>query len=362
MRQIIQLPPFIKFSISLLGIFLLVNGLYYLQDILLPLIYATLIAILLSPIVNYLSRKGINRAVSILMVLLFVLAIIAALFIVVGSQVNLLKEAWPGLVDKFSSATKDSVNWISDYFQVSNQNIEAEIAQIKNELKSNSGAAIGITLSTMGGLLSTVFLTPVYVFMILYFQDHLLEFIHQIFGAGNGNQVTEVLSETKVIVQRYLVGLFAEMVIVGILNSIGLLFLGIDYAILLGILGAVLNVIPYLGGIIAMLIFMIIALITKSQIYVLYVVLLYTVIQLIDNNFLVPKIVGSIVKLNALVSLIVVIAGAALWGIPGMFLSIPITAILKVIFDRIDSLQPLGFILGSPASTQTENQIKQINK
>jgi predicted PurR-regulated permease PerM len=79
---------------------------------------------------------------------------------------------------------------------------------------------------------------------------------------------------------------------------------------------------------------------------VLYVVILYTIIQLIDNNFIVPKIIGSKVKLNALISILAVITGAAIWGIPGMSLSIPLQAILKLIFDRVDPLKPWGFLLG----------------
>ena len=95
-----------------------------------------------------------------------------------------------------------------------------------------------------------------------------------------------------------------------------------------------------------MVIIMAIALITKSPVYMLYVGALYLLIQLIDNNYIVPKVIGSKVKLNALVSLLAVILGAALWGIPGMFLSIPLMAILKLIFDRIEPLKPWGFLLG----------------
>jgi predicted PurR-regulated permease PerM len=124
------------------------------------------------------------------------------------------------------------------------------------------------------------------------------------------------------------------------------LVLGMQYAILLGILGALLNIIPYLGGIIAMALFAAIALVTKSPVYVLYVITLYSLIQFIDNNYIVPKIVGSKVKLNALISIVVVIAGAALWGIPGMFLSIPLTAVVKLILDRIEPWKPWGFLLG----------------
>jgi predicted PurR-regulated permease PerM len=141
--------------------------------------------------------------------------------------------------------------------------------------------------------------------------------------------------------------LVIETIIVAILNSTALLILGIPYAILIGIIGGLLNLIPYVGGLVAVAIPMIIALATKTTAwYALYVLAFYYFIQLVDNNFLVPKIVASRVKLNTLFSIIVIIAGNALWGIPGMFLSIPLLAIVKLICDHVESLKPWGFLLG----------------
>lgn len=122
--------------------------------------------------------------------------------------------------------------------------------------------------------------------------------------------------------------------------------MGIRYAFLLGVIGALLNLIPYLGAMIAATIYMLIAFITMPPVFVLYVLIMYVVIQVIDNNFLIPRIVASRVKINALASIISVIIGGAIWGIPGMFLSIPLIAIVKVVCDNVDSLNAWGFLLG----------------
>ena len=98
---------------------------------------------------------------------------------------------------------------------------------------------------------------------------------------------------------------------------------------------------------IGVVIFMGIALVTKSPIYMVYVLALYSIIQFIDNNYIMPKIVASRVQINAFISVIVVLIGGALWGLSGMFLSIPLTAIMKVIFDHIEPLKPWGFLLGN---------------
>jgi predicted PurR-regulated permease PerM len=158
--------------------------------------------------------------------------------------------------------------------------------------------------------------------------------------------VEEVLLNTKKIIQSYVVGLFIEFIIIAILNSLGLLMMGIRYAFLLGVIGALLNLIPYLGAMIAATIYMLIAFITMPPVFVLYVLIMYVVIQVIDNNFLIPRIVASRVKINALASIISVIIGGAIWGIPGMFLSIPLIAIVKVVCDHVDSLNAWGFLLG----------------
>ena len=175
------------------------------------------------------------------------------------------------------------------------------------------------------------------------------------FRSEHHTAVAEILIKTKTIIQTYLIGLFFEMIIIAVLNSIGLLLIGIDYAVILGIIGAILNIVPYIGGIIAIVLPMIIAFVTKDSLtYPLLVLLVYIFIQFIDNHFVIPNIVAKRVKLNALISIVVVLIGGALWGIPGLFLSIPMTAIIKVIFDHIEPLKPWGFLLGNtvPAASK----------
>ncbi|MDP2058486.1 MAG: AI-2E family transporter [Flavobacteriaceae bacterium] len=347
----LKFPFLIRWSILLLGLYVFVSILSIGQDIILPLIYAILIAILMSPLVGFLVRKRINHMLAISLVLLISFLVLAGFVLLFISQADLLREAWPRLSIRFADLFKQTVGWVSDYTNLSRKEINVWIDLKQDEFLANSSSAIGDTLNSVSGLLATAFLTPVYVFMLLYYQSHLVKFIHLLCGSSNDSKVGEILIETKGIVQSYLVGLFFEFIILAVLNTGGLLILGIPYAVLLGILGAFLNVIPYVGGVVTMLLFMAVALITQSPIYVFYVLALYSVIQFIDNNYIVPKIVGSKVKLNALISVIAVIAGAALWGLPGMLLSIPLIAILKLILDRIDYLKPWGFLLG-------ENEVK----
>ena len=343
----LKFPLYAKAVFLLIGLFAFIAILYIAQVIIVPLIFAILIAILLHPVVNFLVRIRINRVVAIILVLLLTILVIAAFCALLFSQANRFSESWPVLVDKFTVLLNQAIDWFSGYFDINPQKINAWITKTKGELINTSGAAIGQTLITVGGGIVVLFLIPVYVFLILFYQPLLLDFIRKLFAETHQSKVNEIVTQTKTVIQHYLIGLVIEAVMVAVLDATALLILGIDYAILLGIIGALLNVIPYIGGIVAVALPMMIALVTKSTAwYAVYVLAAYYIIQLIDNNFIVIKIVASKVKINALFSIIVVLAGNALWGIPGMFLSLPLLAIVKVIFDHIEPLKPWGFLLG----------------
>jgi predicted PurR-regulated permease PerM len=359
-----KFPFFVKAILFFIGLCALLAILYIAKGIIVPLVFAIIIAIVLHPVVNYLVRKKINRLLAIIITLFLTFLVIAGFGMLLFWQASRFSESWPVLVDKFTTLLNQAVTWASGYFDINHQKINDWITSTKGELINNSGAAIGKTLLNVGSMIVVLVLLPVYIFMLLFYHPIILEFIHRLFGTSNQSKVSEIITQTKTVIQRYLIGLVIEAFIVATLNSVALLILGIDYAILLGIIGALLNVIPYIGGVIGVTIFMLIAFVTKSPVYVIYVIAIYTIIQLVDNHFIVPKIVASKVKINALFAIIVVIAGNALWGIPGMFLSIPLLAIVKLICDHIDSLKPWGFLLGDtmPPLLKLKPLIKKIKK
>ncbi len=359
MNTPLRLPFYAKVSIVLIGLYVLFDMLYIAQDLIIPLIYATIIAVLISPLVNLFVRWRINRVVAISVTLLLSFIVIGALGVFVYSQASMFSESWPQLVEKFTVMFNQSITWASAYFNINPKNIHEWILKTKTELLNSGSSAIGTTLLMVGNGIIVFLLVPVYIFIILFYQSLLIEFIHKLFAKSKQSQITEIVTQTKTLIQGYLKGLVVEGILVAILNSSALLILGIDYAILLGIIGAFLNVIPYVGGLVAVALPMMVAIATKSSPwYAFYVMAIYYIIQLIDNNFIVPKIVASKVKINALFSIIVVIAGNALWGIHGMFLSIPLLAIVKLIFDHIEPLKPWGLLLGVTVHPKAKKEIK----
>ncbi|MCX6252344.1 MAG: AI-2E family transporter [Bacteroidetes bacterium] len=361
----LNLPFYVKATLIFIGLFALLAMLYIGKGIIVPLLFAIIIAIVLHPVVDFFVRRKINRVLAILITLILAFSLIAAFGAFLFSQASRFSSSWPVLVDKFTGIFNQTITWASGYFDIDSQKIHDWITNTKDELINTSSNAIGQTLLTVGSGIVVLFLIPVYIFMLLYYQPLLLEFIRRLFATDHQSEVKEVVTQTKSVIQRYLIGLVIEAVIVAVLDSTALLILGIDYAILLGIIGALLNVIPYIGGVVAVALPMMIAVATKSTAwYAVYVLAAYYFIQLIDNHYIVPYIVASKVKINALIAILVVLAGNALWGIPGMFLSIPLLAVVKLVFDHIGPLKPWGFLLGDtmPSIITIEPILKKIKK
>lgn len=344
-KKELKIPVSVRAPLVFIGLIAFFAVLYIARAIIIPLVFATIIAIILHPVVNLFVRIKINRIFAIIITLFLTFLVIAAFGLLVFSQASRFAESFPKLVDKFTEILKQTIIYVSGHFNLSTKEITTWITTTKNELIGS--LKIGQTIASVGSVLALFFLIPVYVFMILFYQPILIEFFRRVFGKAHRSKVSIIINQIKTLIQRYLVGLLIEVAIIATMYSVGLLILGIEYAIILGIIGALLNLIPYLGSVIAASLPMIIAIVTKtSPWFALLVLALYIFIQFIDNNFIVPKVVASKVKINALASIVAVVVFGALWGIQGMLVAIPLTAIAKLIFDHIKPLKPWGFLLG----------------
>jgi predicted PurR-regulated permease PerM len=356
----LKIPFFVRVPIFLVGLYALISMLYIAQEIILPIIFSIILAILLQPLVDFFVRIKINRVTAIILTLVLSFVVFAGLGLLLFNQASDFSESWPVLVDKFTLMLNESITWLAGYLDIRPVKIQQWITDSRNEMLNSSSAVIGQVIMSVGSVILVLLLVPVYIFLLLYYKPLILDFIKRLFGKTHQTQVSQIVTQTKKVIQNYLVGLVIEAFIIAILYIAALLSLGIKFAILLGIVGALLNVIPYIGGLVGVALPMIVAFATKpTGWYAIYVLVIFYIIQLIDNNYIVPKVVASKVKINALFSIIVVIAGNALWGISGMFLSIPLLAIIKLICDQVEPLKPWGFLLGD---TMPRLKIKPIFK
>ena len=347
-------PFYLKSTVVIFGLILICYALVNLKGILAPLSFSFIIAILLNPLVTKLQQRGVHKVVSIILSLLLALLIVGGILFFISTQLMNFGENLPELKIRFNDHLAHFQQWVSGTFKFSIAKQQKAIDDLLKSGQSLVGSAVGSALGTLG----LIFLVPIYTFLLLFYKTLIVNFFHEVFAEENTQKVSEVLVETKSAIQSYMVGLLLEALVVAVMNSVALMLLGVDYAILLGVIGALLNMLPYIGGIVAILLPVIIASVTKDGFTTqLGVIGAYGIIQFIDNNFLVPFLVSSRVQINAFFSIVIVLLGGALWGVAGMFLSIPFLAILKIIFDRLPEMKPWGKLLGDNVPTRHKGEI-----
>ncbi len=318
--------------------------LYFGREILFPVFMALLFAILLRPMVNFLNNKlRLPHIIAISVALIFALFIVFVVIYFLSSQIAVFMNDLPQIKKNIYYHIDHLQHWVQGKFKISSTEQEQYLETTVEQSKKIAGSSIG---SITGGLMSFI-LIFIYTFLILLYRALILKFLHQITPKVHHPTLREVLFEIKSVVRSYISGLLLEMVIVAAMTSLGLWIIGVEYFIFLGLLTAVLNLIPYIGIIVACIISLLVAMVSSTELSAIIGVLgVNAFVQLIDNNILMPRIVGSKVSINAFASIIAVIIGGHLAGVAGMFLAIPMIAILKVVFDRIDNLKPIGLLMG----------------
>lgn len=349
MNQIndVKLPLYVKLSLITLLLALWLYGLYIGQYLLLPLGFAVLIAILLRPMEALLMRWRVPRVAAILLSILLAVIVVGGIMFFISSQVQNFIQDFPTIKKNVDMLVTKVQQWIRQQLHISQHQQQQVVAQAKEKATSEIGTVAGGALSIVGSSVSNLTLIPIYTFLFMYYRELLRTFVIRLFHKKHNDKVVEVISEVRFIIQHYIAGLLLENSCVAVLNAIGLLLIGAPYAILLAIIGAILNLIPYIGGLIAVFLISFITYTnTGSVAKLIWSIVIFLAVQFIDNNFIYPKIIGSKVKLNALVCIVGVIVAGSIAGIGGMFLCIPFVAICKTIFDRVDELKPWGMLLG----------------
>lgn len=259
------------------------------------------------------------------------------------------------MASDFDTIKKNANSFIIEIHKFIRENFQISIGEQKKYLDTvtkdsvkNGNATLGSAIISISDLLLDSTIIVIYTFLFLIYKEHFKLFLAKLISKENHSALKDILSQIKVSINNYIVSLILEMIIVSVLTSLGLWIIGIKYFILLGLITGILNLVPYIGILVAGVITVLASLTGSGETSVIVGILIVNVIvQLIDNNLLVPLIINSKVEINAFVSIMGIIVGGAAAGISGMFLAIPLLAILKIIFDRIESLEPWGYLMGN---------------
>ncbi|WP_341835427.1 AI-2E family transporter [Chitinophaga pollutisoli] len=348
MRPPVLKPPFyMKLSHILLALVLIVVILRTMKDILAPVAFGFLFAILLLPLAQGLERLKLPRGAACgLAVLIFVIFMAGGLYFISWQTSSFLTDL-PVLEKRLMVLATDLTVWIDDKFHIdSDQQVAWINENAAKSITSLSNFIVNAVTSVSSVLIFLVFI-PLYTFFLLFYRRLLVQFLLRLFRREYAGEVHEVIAHSRLVVKSYVVGLFIEMLVVAGLYILALVCLGVKYAVLLGTLGAIFNIIPYLGMVLTILVTVLVTLTTGTAGQAFWAAAIMFGIHLLDANVLLPRIVGSKVSINAMVTLLGVFIGSMIWGIAGMFISIPTMALLKVVFDKIPNMRPWGMIMGN---------------
>ncbi|OWP63040.1 AI-2E family transporter [Hymenobacter amundsenii] len=355
----VRQTSFIQFSLFMLGAVLLVYTLHKLDAILLPLLFSALFTLLLLPICRWLENRRVPRILAIILCLLLLLAVFAGIIVAFGSQLTQFQSELPKLQTKLLEFFRDGQEWAQLKFGYTPMSVDDLKDATLKAVKKSGGSYLGTTLLTTTAVLSNLAQVLIYIFCLLLYRDHLRQFMFRFVAPDKRTTVLHTVDNIQTVVQAYISGLLKVIVIVSILNGIGLLVLGVKFAIFFAIFASVLAVIPYIGILIGATVPAIVTLVeTGSPVQAALVVGVFVIVQFLEGNFITPMITGSQVSINPLAAILALILGNELWGTPGMILSIPLMAVIKVVLDANKTTEPWGFLLGDTAdgddSTKSE--------
>lgn len=352
-----------KLTIILAGISLLVFALIQASSILIPFLFAVFLSILLAPFAGFLEKYRVPRFLSsVLSVIVGIIFLGGVLFffynqiVNLAQDVSLLEARINELFERFSGFF---VTWFDVDPDTQLQTLEQAIVSF---LRDNADQLTRGVL-TAATTLTMFFLIPIYIFLMLLYRDFLYDFFVMALARHNdNNRVESLLFKIRSVVQNYISGMFLVICILAVLNVLTLMTIGVDHALFFGVFAAVLNVIPFLGPIIGSILPIIYALLTMDSLwYPVAILAAFYVIQLFESNLFTPLIVGSRVSLNPLVTLLAIFIGGKIWGLAGMILFIPALAMLKEVFDDVESLRPYGYLLGR-VKTREQTQTEYVQK
>jgi putative permease len=341
----------VLFSLIAMGFIVIIA-----KEILAPLIFSCLFAILLLPVAAFFEFKvRLPRSAASMVAVVLLLLFIGILIYVIGSQIADLFKEWPQFQAQIKNSLWEFRGWVQENFHVTRGKQLKVANEATSKVLSPDTAAVGATVLSVSSILLFTVFTFIYTFFLLLYRTLIMKFLETVFLKENKSTVYEIIEQVQYIIRKYIIGLLIEMGIVAVGVSVAFSLMGVRYAILLGLLTGLLNVIPYVGIFTALVLSAIVTLGTSADsTQAVWVIVTLVVTHLIDSNILLPLVVGSKVRINALMTILGVFAGEMIWGIPGMFLSIPCIAVLKIIFDRVESLQPWGIILGDEERKQNK--------
>ncbi|PRY11947.1 putative PurR-regulated permease PerM [Pontibacter ummariensis] len=342
----IKLPHYFKCVIILLGLILLMWVLQTFRSVLVPLSFAMLFALLLLPLTRDMENLRVPRPLAIMLSIVLVVVVLGLVIWFLSMQLISLTTELDTISGNISDLVDRVQNFLYEKFGIIPSNRSDLVRNAIGSLQDIATTFLGNTISMTTGALAALTIVPIFVFCLLYYRDHLEQFMFKFVAKDRRGNMTQALTNIQHVVQSYISGLMIVIFIVSLLNSAGLLILGVKYAVFFGVFASILTIIPYIGILIGALLPALFTLaMTGHLIDAVLVIGVFMFVQFLEGNFITPFVVGSKVSINPFAAILALLIGGVIWGPAGMILSIPFIAMLKVVFDAYPPLEPFGFLL-----------------
>lgn len=355
---------FQKLFFAIATVFALFAILILAKSILIPLGFALLVSFMLYPLVKRFEKWGMNKIIAAFLAILSVILVIGGGVFIFSTQLMELSTKFANFQDKIIHAFTQVTLYVNnnvDFVPDLEQNELAD--RIKEWLSESTGSLVSQTFSNTAAFLAGLIATIIFTFLFLIYRKGLTKALSGFAPEVNRVRVLKMFKSVQQVGQQYLLGMVILIAVIGFANSLGLWIIGVDNPFLFGFLGAVLAVVPYVGTVSGAIIPVLYSLISYNSIWMaLAVILLFWFVQLVSDNFLSPKIVGGNMHINALTAILSLIVGAVVWGIAGMILFLPFAAMLKIVCEEYEPLQPIALLIGNENYQEKEHKSKFIQK
>lgn len=322
--------------------------LYFGKTLLIPLSFAVLISFILYPVCKWLEGKSLNRMSAIIFSISMLMLLFTGIIALLVQQFMTFLSEWPAIKVKLIEGIEKTSLYLLDTFQLSRDEQNEIIAQLLNQSGGNVVVFIRQTISAYSFSLVLIVLVPIYATLILYYRQRLVKVVYMLFPIEGRVGIKRILGLTITAYYNFIKGMGIVYFIVGTLNSIGLIALGVPHAIFFGYTVAILTFIPYVGIIIGSLLPITMAWITYNSVwYPIGVIALFSFVQYLEANLIFPLAVSNRLKINALATLCSIVLGGIIWGVAGMILFVPFLAIIKLIADNSPKLKTWATLLGT---------------
>jgi AI-2 transport protein TqsA len=341
----LKLPFYARLAFTLFAVALIMVFMWFGKSLLVPLFFSFLVAILLHPAVIYLERKKIPRALASVSILLTFLILIFGLFFFFSHQVVRLSRDLPSLQEKVLQKWDEIQGWISDTYHITNTQQTDYVNKSASGIVNTAVNSVATTFLSIAEILVLTIFFFIFTFFILQYRRLLMRFVVELFDDAHSEKVNGVISRIRALINSYVLGLLMEMIIVAVLIFTSLMIIGVKYALLISIMAAVFNIIPYLGIYFSMAVAILITVATSTTGHVVAVGVVFLVTHFADANVILPHVVGGKMKMNPFITILGVLIGHLIWGIPGMFLFIPLIAIIRIISEEVPGMKPWATLI-----------------